>query len=67
MAKRLAIIGRACVACGSCVPVCPLNALSMDRGLAARVDGAKCVGCGKCEKICPAGIIEIVERPGGER
>lgn len=50
-----------CVACGCCVKVCPLGAIAVVKGIAARVDEARCVGCGKCAKECPATVIEIRE------
>lgn len=50
-----------CVACGYCVKVCPLHAISVPKGIAAVVDITKCVGCGKCAKECPASVIEIQE------
>ena len=64
MAKRIADIGKTCVACGNCVPICPKDAISIDRGLRAAIDPVRCIGCGKCERVCPAGIIEMKERPG---
>lgn len=50
-----------CVACGCCVKVCPLGAISIYRGIKAVVDQDKCLGCGKCAKECPASVIEIRE------
>ena len=50
-----------CVACGRCVKVCPMRAISVVRGIAARVDRDKCIGCGKCARECPASVIEIQE------
>lgn len=64
MAKRIAEIDRACVACGNCVPACPMGAMKIHKGLRAVVGPASCVGCGKCAKVCPAGVIEIKERRG---
>lgn len=58
---RKADIGADCVACGCCVKVCPKRALTIDRGVCAKVDEGLCVGCGKCAKECPAGVIEIRE------
>lgn len=55
--KKYAMAGTDCVACGSCVKVCPKDALSIWRGVRATVDRTKCVGCGKCAKECPAGSI----------
>ena len=59
--KRLACIGKECVACGVCVKNCPLRTIAVHKGLRAVLDERKCVGCGKCAKACPAGIITIME------
>ena len=61
-AKRLAQVGKSCVACGSCLEVCPLGAISIWKGVIAQVRGEKCVGCGKCAKECPASAIHVTER-----
>jgi len=50
-----------CVACGSCVKVCPKGAVKVYKGLYAQVDEAICVGCGRCAAECPAAIIEMEE------
>ena len=62
LSKRLARVGRECVACGTCEKVCPRAAIRVASGVAARVDGALCVGCGKCAGVCPADVIALVER-----
>lgn len=60
--RRKALVDAdACVACGCCVKVCPLGAISVFRGVAAWVNASRCVGCGKCAKECPASIITIGE------
>lgn len=60
--KRKAFVDRDyCVACGSCVKVCPFGAISIVDGITAEVDYEKCVGCGKCSRECPASVIEIQE------
>lgn len=61
--KKAQVEQTLCVACGCCVKVCPLAAISVYRGLYAQVDLDRCVGCGKCEKECPASVIEILEVP----
>jgi ferredoxin len=61
-AKKIAVVGDECVACGACVKVCPLDAMEIYRGVIATVDPARCVGCGKCAVACPAGVIAITER-----
>ena len=60
--KKASIPQNNCVACGSCVKVCPLGAISVYKGIYAQVDEAKCVGCGKCAVACPASIVNIVPR-----
>ncbi len=63
--KRRAQVGQeSCVACGCCVKVCPLQAISVYKGMYAVVNAAKCVGCSKCAKECPASVIEIMEVQG---
>lgn len=62
LSKRLASVSSDCVACGSCIKVCPREAISVPNGVIALVDTEKCIGCGKCAAICPAAIITIVER-----
>lgn len=60
--KRFAAVGEYCVACGSCLKVCPMSAITIWKGVTARIDPALCVGCGKCAKECPAGTIELKNR-----
>lgn len=60
--KKVANVGKDCVACGSCIKPCPVNAITVYKGLYAVVDSAICIGCGKCAAACPAGIIEVKER-----
>ena len=63
--RRRAVVAavdeRACVACGCCVKVCPLQAIEIVRGVMAQVRQDKCVGCGKCARECPASVIKIRE------
>ena len=60
--KRTAFVNSSvCVACGCCVKICPLSAITIYKGITAQVDEEKCIGCGKCAKECPASIIEIKE------
>lgn len=59
--RRAYVDEAACVACGCCVKVCPMRAVEVFRGIAARIDGGRCVGCGKCARECPASVIELRE------
>lgn len=59
--RRAQVDQKHCVACGCCVKVCPLGAISIYKGLRAEVDESRCVGCGKCARECPASVIVIRE------
>lgn len=62
LSKNVAVVSKECVACGCCESVCPLNAISVFKGLYAEVEETKCIGCGKCQKACPASVIYIIRR-----
>lgn len=64
--KKASVLQKECVACGCCVKVCPLGAISIHKGIYAQVDTDKCVGCGKCAKECPASIICVTETQEGQ-
>jgi ferredoxin len=52
------IDANACVGCGTCVSVCPQEALSLDpKTKKAKVDGKKCVECLVCIDECPSSAI----------
>lgn len=59
--RKAQVDNEVCVACGCCVKVCPMGAIEVVRGVAARVDAGKCVGCGKCVAECPASVIALQE------
>ena len=50
-----------CLGYGSCVRVCPVNAIEIADGV-AHVHRDRCIGCGKCEAVCPRHVIELVPR-----
>ncbi len=58
--------GYGCLGLGSCVTVCPENAVHVVDGVAV-VNEARCVGCGLCVKACPKGLIELVPADASER
>lgn len=61
-AKRIAAVSKECVACGTCVSSCPTGAISIYKGLYARINPERCVGCGRCVGVCPAQVIALKER-----
>jgi len=68
--------GHRCTACGTCVPACPVQAISLvprgaPRGdgdeaaarLVSSVDRNRCLGCGVCVGACPQDALTMVRRP----
>ena len=48
-----------CLGYGSCVKVCPFDAIHVENGIAI-VDEEKCKACGKCVEVCPKHLISLV-------
>ena len=48
-----------CLGFGSCVKVCPFDAIHVVNGVAV-VDKDKCKACGKCIDACPKNLIELI-------
>jgi heterodisulfide reductase subunit A-like polyferredoxin len=48
-----------CVACGTCVRVCPYGAPAIGVLKKAEIQGATCMGCGSCAAACPARAITL--------
>ena len=49
-----------CTGCEACVEVCPVDAISVDDGL-AKVNAEECTECGLCVEECPS---EAISLPG---
>jgi heterodisulfide reductase subunit A len=56
--EKAYVIADLCDGCEVCVPVCPVNAISMCEGK-AKVDPFQCVGCGACIPVCPREAIDF--------
>ncbi len=46
-----------CILCGTCVPVCPVNAISEGDPLYI-IDKETCTDCGACDDVCPVDAIK---------
>ena len=55
-----------CFSCGTCVSLCPVEAISVDRDGAVVFDREKCVGstCSACVDVCPVRAIKSVKQLG---
>jgi len=52
-----------CLGLGTCVKVCPFNAIHIDKGTKLPVmDWEKCTGCGKCVEECPRKVLILVPK-----
>ena len=48
-----------CVACATCVKICPFGAPVIGEMRKAEIQSAKCTGCGSCVAACPARTITL--------
>lgn len=51
-----------CLGRGTCVRVCPFDAIVINEKGIAVIDPEKCTGCGKCVGVCPRKIISLIPR-----
>lgn len=56
-----------CLGMGSCVTVCPFDAIHMGEDGLPHVIEDKCTGCGKCVEACPRMIISLIPKTGNYR
>ena len=59
---RNVVIYPKCIGCGQCVPLCPRNALSLEKaekGRHAVIDKERCIGCYECVTACKQGAIGV--------
>lgn len=49
-----------CLGLGSCIRVCPVNAISYDSQGKIWIDRDACIACGKCIEVCPTGVIKYI-------
>lgn len=48
-----------CIACGSCVNICPVNAISFEADGKPQINKEICIKCGSCVVVCPTQAITI--------
>ncbi|MEM3577030.1 MAG: 4Fe-4S binding protein [Candidatus Bathyarchaeia archaeon] len=56
--EKAYVIADLCNGCQACVPICPVNAITMVEGK-AKIDPFQCVGCGACIPACPQEAIDF--------
>jgi Na+-translocating ferredoxin:NAD+ oxidoreductase subunit B len=53
-----------CTACSTCVPRCPMDAITVDD--TAHVDTARCIGCGLCVPTCDFDALRLEQKKENE-
>jgi len=49
-----------CLAGGSCIKVCPVDAISRDEKNRIWVNKDLCISCEKCVAVCPTGVMQMI-------
>lgn len=50
-----------CLQLGSCIEVCPVDAIYKKENGQIEVDPKLCIACGKCVDICPHNVIKLID------
>ncbi|RPI02639.1 MAG: hypothetical protein EHM72_03710 [Calditrichaeota bacterium] len=50
-----------CTRCGTCIGICPTQALSLDHAFFPKIDESLCIECGLCKAVCPGGEVRFAE------
>ena len=64
--KLVEVDSEECFSCGTCVSLCPVEAISIDKDGSVVFDREKCVGstCSACVDACPTRAIKSVKELG---
>jgi ferredoxin len=67
--KLIEVDAEKCFSCGSCVALCPVEAISIDKDSSVNFDKEKCVGstCSICVDACPVRAIKSVKPSNSEQ
>ena len=62
--KLIEVDSDKCFSCGSCIALCPVEAISLAKDFAVEFDKEKCVGstCSICVDACPARAIKSIKQ-----
>jgi len=67
--KLIEVDTEKCFSCGSCVALCPVEAISIEKDSTVEFDKEKCLGstCSICVDACPARAIKSVKQANGDQ
>lgn len=65
--KLIEVDSDKCFSCGSCIALCPVEAIRLANDSTVQFDKEKCVGstCSVCVDACPARAIKSIKQNGG--
>ena len=66
--KLIEVDSDSCFSCGTCVALCPVEAISLGKDLTVQFDKEKCLGstCSICVDACPARAIKSIKANGDQ-
>jgi len=66
--KLIEVDSEKCFSCGSCIALCPVEAISLAKDSTVQFDKEKCVGstCSVCVDACPARAIKSIKQNNSE-
>ena len=67
--KLVEVDAEKCFSCGSCVALCPVEAICIEEDSTVKFNGEKCLGstCSICVDACPARAIKSVKQTNGDQ
>jgi L-aspartate semialdehyde sulfurtransferase ferredoxin len=67
--KLIEVDKEKCFSCGSCVALCPVEAICLDKDSTVEFDKEKCVGstCSICVDACPARAIKSIKQNNNDQ
>jgi NAD-dependent dihydropyrimidine dehydrogenase PreA subunit len=54
--EGLMVLSSQCTGCGDCIEICPVDAITMKKGVAA-INNDECIECASCISECPTEAI----------
>jgi Pyruvate/2-oxoacid:ferredoxin oxidoreductase delta subunit len=67
--KQIQVNTEKCFSCGTCIALCPVEAISIDKETTVEFNKEKCLGstCSICVDACPARAIKSLKTNGGNQ
>lgn len=67
--KLIEVEEEKCFSCGSCIALCPVEAIGIDEDSSVKFDKEKCLGstCSLCVDACPARAIKSIKQNNGDQ